>query len=349
METMQRHVQDTKIRFRQNIEKIATDLIAVYQLQFQAEVAHLSEPLARWMDFRLRYVDPVPRKIQVAKHFTTQLPPAVEAGLSTLAAKMMDGHDINSYQSKGLIRFNDSSGKKRAKRTDLLWASWAVTHLHITDLPVPEGGFFSPRRSSAGDEMLLFCIFTGDAVLLIDVADHKEEGLFEDQRLMRIVYDNWPEYMERFKLHGLLPSRQPFSNTECKAIWKSGGTTSLQFDDQVFMGPGMGLTTASTPLRVRRAMSELLWWAGSFAEFACDPEEPLITAVRAFGIDAPAFDLCMTPRGLAVAEQSGRLALTFPKGKTDPISIYCERMENLLFPSWALEKVLAVYPSLRDR
>lgn len=346
---MLNRVHDTKIRFRQNVEKIAADLIAIYQLQFQSEVPHLSDPLARWMDFRLRYVDPVPRKILVAKHFTTHLPPAVEAGLSALATKMIDGHDINNYQSKSLIRFNDSSGKKRAKRTDLLWASWAITHLHITDLPVPGGEFFSPRRSSEGDEMLLFCIFTDDAVLFIEVADHQEEGLFEDQRLMRIVYDNWPEYMERFKLHGLLPSRQPFSDNECKAIWKSGGTTSLQFDDQVFMGPGMGLTTASTPLKVRRAMSDLLGWASSFAEFACDPEEPVFSAVKAFGIDDPEFDLCMTPRGLAVAEQSGRVALTFPKGKTDAISRYCERMESLLFPSWALEKVLASYPALRDQ
>ncbi len=346
---MQQRVQDTKIRFRQNVEKIATDLIAIYRLQFQSEVPHLSEPLARWMDFRLRYVDPVPRTIRVAKGLAAHLPPAVEAGLSCLTARMIGGQDINSYQSKGLIQFNDSSGKRRAKRTDLLWASWAVTHLHITDLPVLDGEFFSPRRSSEGDEMLLFCIFTDDAVLFIDVADHQKEGLFEDQRLMRIVYDNWPEYMERFKLHGLLPSREPFSNTECKAIWKSGGSTCLQFDDHVFVGPGMGLTAASTPLRVRRAMSDLLGWANSFAEFACDPEEPVFSAVKAFGIDDPEFCLCMTPRGLAVAEQSGRIALTFPKGKTDATSLYCERMENLLFPSWALGKLLDVYPCLRDQ
>lgn len=346
---MLKRVQDTKIRFHQSVNKISADLIALYQLQFKAEVPHLSDPLARWLDFRLRYVDPVPRQVLVAKHLTTHLPRAVEAGLSVLTEKLTKGLDVNSYQSKGLIQFNDSSGKKRAKRTDLLWASWGVTHLHITDLPVPAGEYFSPRRSSDGDEMLLFCFFTHDAVLFIDVADHKQEGLFEDQRLMQILHDNWPQYLERFKLHGLLPSRQPFSNTECKAIWKSGGTTSLQFDGQVFMGPGMGLTNASTSLRVRQAMSELRWWAGSFAEFACDPEEPVVVAVRKFGIDDPEFDLCMTPHGLAVAEQSGRVAMTFPRGKADQISIICERMENLLFPNWALEKVLAVYPSLRSQ
>lgn len=110
--------------------------MTLFGLEFKREVQHLSDPLFRWLDFRLRYIDPLPRSVLVSKKFPKRLPVSAETGLHLLERRFRDGIDVNPYQSKSLIRFNDLSGEKRAKRTDFLWADWGITHLHLSDLPI---------------------------------------------------------------------------------------------------------------------------------------------------------------------------------------------------------------------
>lgn len=164
--------ENTKARFFRNIDEIALDFIRMVGLEFKKEIPHLSDPLHRWMDFRLRYIDPVPRQVFLSDKFPKKLPPMVSSSLQKMVDKLQSGIDINPYQSKGLIRFNDISTKRRNKRTDLLWADWRITHLHLTDRPIQDGEYFSDRRCSNGECWLLFCIVTGDTVALVDVRAH---------------------------------------------------------------------------------------------------------------------------------------------------------------------------------
>lgn len=228
-------MDDTRSRFYRNLEKIVIDLVRAHRLEFKQEVPHLSKPLHRWMDFRLRYIDPIPRQISVSKKFPKKLPAVVEKGLHVIEKLIREGKDVNPYQSKGLIRFNDISGGRRAKRTDLLWADWGINHLHITDMPIADGEYFSERKCSNGESWLLFCLFVGNTVGFIDIRRH-EEYVFSDQDMIKTVKESWPGYMEKFRLNGISPSREGFTNAEIAHLRANGICSPLCIDDACTWG-----------------------------------------------------------------------------------------------------------------
>lgn len=342
-------MDDTRSRFYKNLEMIVVDLVSAYGLEFKREIPHLSEPLHRWMDFRLRYIDPIPRRIFASNKFPKNLPIAVETGLHHLENFIREGKDVNPYQSKGLVRFNDVSGKKRVKRTDLLWADWGIIHLHITDIPIENGEYFSDRACSNGESWLLFCMFVGNTVGFIDVRQHEDEYIFSDQDLIKIVKENWPDYMERFRLNGILPSREDITNAEISSLRASGICFPTCIDDGVYMGPGMGVTTASTSTQATVKADRVLDWVDSLADFVDDENGQLWIEVKRLGVEKPEFELRITPRGLAIFEPKANIAFTFSKNMDDENSAYFARMVDLICPEWALNVWMADSSSISNR
>jgi len=62
-----------KEEFHRNIDLIATELLDAYSLKFNQEASNLSSPLLRWLDFRYRYVDPMPRQVVFSDKFQKAL------------------------------------------------------------------------------------------------------------------------------------------------------------------------------------------------------------------------------------------------------------------------------------
>ena len=294
-------LENTRKGFHSNLNQIALNLVKSWQLEFNQEIENLSSPLFRWLDFRLRYIEPIPRKIVASNKFPKKLPLIVETGFQLLVEKLRNGLDVNPYQSKTLTRFNDTSSKRRSKRTDLLWADWGITHLHITDKPLKHGKYFYDRECSSGDSCLLFCMFSGDQVGLIDIRRHQDELVFSDLDLIKIVKESWPEYIEQFKLNGILPGTN-FTNEEIDYARKGGVNSGIVLDDSVYMGPGMGVTSASTPLKVTLKANQLLKWVDQLADFACDESGFIQKEINLLGIKKPKFELCITAQGFAIYE-----------------------------------------------
>jgi hypothetical protein len=342
-------MNDIKTRFYLDLEKIVSELISAYGLKFKQEIHNLSNPLYRWLDFRLRYIDPIPRQIFFSNRFPKKLSRSAENALHSLETLIREGKDVNPFQSKSLIRFNDISGKKKSKRTDLLWANWGIVHLHLTDKPVVAENYFSERACSDGESWLLFCIFTGDTVGFIDIRKHDDDSLFSDQDMIRIIKDNWPDFMEPLKLNGILPPDNHITNSELDSLRKSGINWLTCIDGATYLGPGMGITSASTPLLVTRKADRILDWIDSLAIIAADENGQLQKEVRRLGVRKPKFELCLTPKGLAIFEAEANVAFTFPKKSSanNESSIYFSKMENLLFPDWALEALLAAHNSTK--
>lgn len=71
--------------FQKNIDDIALILIRKFGLRFKQEDEKLNCPLDRWLDFRCRYIAPLPRKIALSNAFPkANLPPSAQRGLSIL-------------------------------------------------------------------------------------------------------------------------------------------------------------------------------------------------------------------------------------------------------------------------
>lgn len=162
-------------KFLTDLNELCQDLVDNFNLKHEQEVQRLAEPLLRWADFRLRYIDPKPRPILTSSKFPACIQPDAKSGFEKFISEVISGADLNIYQGKGLSVRNDVSGKKPQLRTDLLWADWGILHFHLTTSLPPANDYYSPRS-----DWLLFAIPTKDELGFIDIRSHKEANIFED-------------------------------------------------------------------------------------------------------------------------------------------------------------------------
>jgi len=329
--------EELRAAFCDDLDNVALELISLFGLQFEKEVPQLSSPLLRWLDFRLRHIDPQPRKLVASTAFPKRLPNSVEIGLRHLEKLIISGGDLNPYQSKSILQFHDISGKRRAKRTDLLWADWGIHHLHITDIPVGNGARFSDRACSDGETWLLFCIVLPEAIGLIDIREHNDEGIFADNHLIRLVKDSWPEYMEQFLLKGMMPTRERITPVELSKLRAHGITAPVILDGKAYLNPGLGVTSASTSTKVSQMARELRNWVANLADVASNPEGQIQRDISAHAVESPRLHFCYTPQGLAIHEATRNVGYTLSSQHDD--ASHSKSMHNLLFPTWVISKL----------
>jgi hypothetical protein len=328
--------QDLYTQFQEDVDHIATDLVTSYGLKFAEEVAHLSEPLLRWLDFTTRFIPPAPRSILRSNKFPKALTPETQAALEAIEQLFITGKDVNPYQSKGLILYNDTSTTKRQQRTDLLWADWGIHHLHLTTLPALPGEYFSPRS-----EWLLFCLVVKNSVGLIDIRNHSEKDIFSDPSLIKIVVQTWPEFMDRFKLKGVLPpTSSNHTAAEIASLRRAGVASFVEIDKQLFIGPGMGVTTASTPTRISQASMKIRRCVHELVKVVIDPSGQFSYDAKASGVANPAYNLVLTPRGLAVYENKSSKAFVLPRRNFSNDQSFLSELHDLLSPKWAVDFIV---------
>ncbi|MDT4330129.1 hypothetical protein ACQE3E_02975 [Methylomonas sp. MED-D] len=325
-------------KFQTDLNGIAQDLISHYNLEFKKQINGLSCPLMRWLDFRLRYIDPKPRQIVFSEVFPKKLPKTVETGFLHIQKLMRMGVDINAYQSKSIQRFHDISGKRKAKRTDLLWADWNIFHLHITDIPIKPGELFSERKCSDGRSWLLFFLVENDTFALIDVREHNDDGLFSDNELIILVNHSWPNYMEQFHLRDILPPQKTISPREIQKLRLAGINIPIILNGKAYFGPGLGITSAATSTRVMESTDKARHWIRKISEIAKNPEGQIQKHILDNQIKHPDLNLCITPKGLAIFEETSNTAFTVLNHES-PES-YLSIIHNLVFPSWALKSLI---------
>jgi len=318
--------------FLLNLDTIATDLVHSFGLKHEKRTENLNDPLLRWLDFRLRYVDPKPRKVLLSNKFPKKMSEDVNRALTHVIHLIERGENINPYQGKGLVLHHDISGTKRQKRTDLLWADWGIIHLHLTEIPIC---------------WLLFGIPADDFFAVIDIRSHGEDDVFSNPELMEIMVKSWPQMMERRELKGVIsPSESDvFDSKEHKRLRQSGVSALIAIGRKVYVPPGMGVTTASTPVRVTLAMDAARKYVRDLASLVCISDGEFQAEVRARGIEEPCFTLCMTPRGMAVYELHLDKAWLLPRKKAGYESNYLADLQGLVAPEWARERLFA---SARD-
>lgn len=324
-------MESTNEIFQRNVDEIALTLIRKFGLRFKQEEETLSDPLDRWLDFRCRYVDPMPRKIVLSRAFPkSSLPPSAQRGLSNLLRKLSAGEDVNPYQGRGLTIRNDTSGSKKSTRTDLLYADWNMLHFHLSDEPIPSGQFFSKPA-----DYLAFCLIGGDVVAVIDVLPHPDREGFANIDLFTMMADSWPQYIERYELKGVLAGRKR-SSSEISQLREAGITTFIEHKGKVYMGPGGGITSAGTSLRIGRSCDYLRDTIDALAVMVDDPEGQFRAHSVLRDIPTLNFMLTLDPEGLSVREDNSgaHFRIRGPQIGKEPTQL--ESMSDMLVPEWAI-------------
>nr|WP_248312904.1 hypothetical protein [Burkholderia ambifaria] len=320
-------LEELNEEFFKNVDQIATELLVGFDLKHSGNVDGLHVPLLRWLDFRLRTIDPRLRQIYASDRFPKSLDGPVASAFRSLERTIQNGDDINPFQSKGLLR-SDSSGKRRSERTDLLWADWGIHHLHLAEASTDD--YFSAR----GD-FLLFAMFGVAVALFIDIRPHSGDSLlFAREDLIRVVARNWPAVIEPFELKGMLAREREASDGDRKVLRKSGLDAPLVIDGKAYFSPGGGVTTASTPGKVTDAMLKLRRNVRALAQHILEPGGQFLTALPKARRQACHFSMQLTPRGVAVCERSIDHAWTFPDAKFDGTDTFFAEISDALSPPW---------------
>jgi hypothetical protein len=320
--------------FQPDIEAIVGELINAFDLTFEGAESHLTDPIARWLDFRLRYIDPRPRAALKSNGFDSRLPADALRPLDRFVRLAESGVDLNPYQTK-TIKTNDSSGLKRQLRTDGLWADWGIHHAHLTEAPLVPGSDFSARS-----EWLLFFIVTNDELGLIDVRSHNQRELFQDVSLIETAIRSWPHFFDRFAFKSAAGlQRQPQTDPESIKVLRRGGVIQpLEVDGKVYMPPGLGVTTASTSGRVSLARDKALQFSRNIENFFYrSGSEPQIEAKKK-GVTDPIFAIRISQKGKP-AVVCGEAALSWPFPSPPIPNDARSSLEDLLFPSWAIARL----------
>lgn len=283
--------------FVQALERIAADLLVALQIKHRAEVAHLGEALFRWVDFRLRYVDPRPRAVFLSDRFPDCVPTEKEEALEVFLQALQRGGDVNPFQGRGLTEHHDTSSLERQRRTDRLWADWGILHFHLTTQALQEDFYYSARSP-----WLVFAFFNRDEVALIDIRSHNERNVFEKVELAETLVRNWPRFMESYKMPRMLAGAAPTSD-EIRKLRYAGISCPLIIGADIYRPPGLGVTTASTSQRVTMVCDKVRRAARVLARLVIDPAGEFQALVRDREIQSPSFELGVTLKGFCVIEE----------------------------------------------
>ncbi|MBB6366676.1 hypothetical protein FHR56_001789 [Xanthomonas sacchari] len=342
----------TAVRFHADLDRLALELVKAFGLKFSSAPKEqgsplaqqgLDSPLLRWLDFRMRYVEPYPRPVVLSDRFPkVDLPACAQAGLEALVRRFEQGEDVNPYQGRGLILRNDTSASddQRHARTDLLFADWGILHFHLTTEPIPAGKYFSRPA-----DYLAFCVVGGNGVGLLDVLQHPGKEGFADPHLFEVLASNWPEHLEQYRIKGAIPEQSLARTQDAISSLRVGGVTTMYtHGGAVYFPPGGGVTTASTAGNVTMALLRIQRLVDAMAELADDPDGQMHSVARTRGIQRPAFGLGVVETGLSIMELSSMetssplyFVLAPPEPGSKP-SVWRDLNEAFV-PPWAAQKL----------
>ena len=160
------------------------------------ECADLGHLASRYLEMRMRRIEPVPRKVHFSEEIHDSLgnlardtdPKGHGKGLEAwktvfyLRHLLESGLTVTPFLSDKVINTETKDG--------LLW-DYAMHHLHLSRKD-GKGGFV------ARSDWLLFVVVPDQDVFFVDVSAHRAPGNLQwvHQDLLGIVFNNWPELIE---------------------------------------------------------------------------------------------------------------------------------------------------------
>ncbi|MGJ7499502.1 hypothetical protein ACSFBF_03995 [Variovorax sp. ZT5P49] len=313
--------------FENDVREIARRLIAAFDLAHaEANATSLDDPLIRWLDFRLRYIEPKVRRIERSNRFPVQLPAEMEKALRDMEQRVLQGEDLNPYQSKTIAK-NDTSGLKRQQRTDGLWADWGIHHLHLAETSAAPDERFSVRSG-----WLLFVMVYDDVLAFVDVRDHGEASLWTQEDLVKTFIDSWPEQAERFRLRGVIASTGSHTPEELAKLRGAGINRFITHAGATYMGMGQGVSSASTATKATLFSNKILANVRRLAEWAADHSGPIMTDLRHAGITQPKLSLFVHPQGLMFFEEGAQMGWPLRRETEHADGV----LHDALLPPWAV-------------
>jgi hypothetical protein len=195
-----------------------------------------AEVLHDFFNLQHKFIKNRPRKVLLSNSLMAKVSALhAEAAFNVIVNTFKEGLDINPFLSKGVARSGDH---------DYLLNDWQIHHLHLNASKKRPLDYFNSRSAH-----LLFIHVTDEDVYLIDIRPHKENHVFAQRDLLRIIRDNWPDLNKRFLVKGEPMEIYPKLNEqEIDSLRRKGYMFFTEVDGYAYM-PGQGSTTSGFSLK----------------------------------------------------------------------------------------------------
>ncbi len=205
----------------------------LHEMGYSVDNTTDEDALRLFFNAQKRLVSGKPRKILKSKEFLC--PTGYEEALQEIEGKIKLGQSITSYMSKTILD---------PKYKDLLLFDWNIHHLHLSKR-VGTDGFV--KRS----DYELFIFFTKDTAYFVQIYPHAKNNLYSTQEMIKIIHDNWPDIISRFKINGVLT--QKVTDADYALLRKAGVSSFVEVDGEIIYGiMGGGYATDRSSIEVTR-------------------------------------------------------------------------------------------------
>ncbi|WP_336634904.1 hypothetical protein [Lysinibacillus fusiformis] len=179
-----------------------------------------------------RGVTLTPRRIYFSKEFSC--PEGYKEGLRILIHKIEKGESLAAHLSKNI---------NKLEYKDPLLNDWNIHHLHL-GTEADKTGFI--KRTGP----LLFVRFEREEAYFLNTFNH---GSWNDLDIVRIIHNNWPQIIDRYRIDAVCSSPAIKTNEQVKEVRKMRSVGFIEpYPGVVYMPIGMGMTTSGHSIEVVR-------------------------------------------------------------------------------------------------
>lgn len=224
------------LNLRQQFESICRSWLQSVDMK-QASV--LNDPILQYLNLKWRLVNSVSRNVYYSKEF--YCPVNLQDGLNQVKEKIEKGEDITPYLSKSI---------KNVEYNDMMLNDWGIHHLHLGTTTDKKDSFFVNRTGK-----ILYVKFEKNKAYLIQIMEHNE---WTNDNLIKIIHDNWPDLIAKYKLKGM-DIDQKFTDKERQKLRNGGTTSPVKVGDISYFPLGLGYATNKQSNVVIEKKDQIVW------------------------------------------------------------------------------------------
>lgn len=284
------------MNFQNDLREIAEGMLDNFGLQ-HSSADTTEDKLNRWLNTHFKLIYPTPRELVFSKKILqAPLQNEYQIGYESIKNKLLNGLPVNCHLSKSVF-YED--------KPDYLFFDWGIYHLHLSTEPDPKNNMFCARTNQ-----LLFLYITKEKAYFIDIRPHDEDYVFAQKELLEIIYEEWQELLEPFRMKGFSIEQNITSAEDIHKLRAAGALIIHKVGNNIYMPMGGGASTAKNSLNITTETDRITIMARNAEKWIEENIIELENRVKSIKpiIDSLDFKLVLNEKGFFIVEQNSKTA-----------------------------------------
>lgn len=239
------------------VNDLKSSLVTELQNYLDTSEENLRELLWFFYSQDLKKIKETPREVHLSKEI-------LKSSIYLNEKKEAINNIKSTFSRGGSLDIYLSCRSDQLKHIDYGLAHLGVHHLHLGSEIQQKG---QRKGRVKGTKSLLFCKVCENDVYFINIYDHTLSKGFLNVNILRVLANNWPDLVEPFRVRGAVKIDQNLTNEDAAYLMSHEINPMIEVaPNKIYMMPGMGLTSAGTPLVVELKVNQLLDFLDSFSQ-----------------------------------------------------------------------------------